>query len=232
MDQVKIGSFLKELRKGKNLTQENLAELLNVSNRTISRWETGSNMPDIGMLIEIADFYDISIPEIIEGERKSEIMNQEARDTAIKMAEYSQNEVKVGKQEVISYLMSVFGIFIIVSALAIFPNDSSWGSIYSIIGSIILTIGFYLIIKSVLVKRSLRILSVVGCVVLLSGVFTISDYLAVTQFNQVPRFSYEKSYSSVNPDEIVHKTLFFTAVQKNPGTEYERVEIAKLGVSR
>ena len=50
MDQVKIGSFLKELRKERSLTQESLAEKLNVSNRTISRWETGSNMPDIGML--------------------------------------------------------------------------------------------------------------------------------------------------------------------------------------
>ena len=57
MDQVRIGSFLKELRKEKKLTQENLAEKLNVSSRTISRWETGSNMPDIGMLIEIADFF-------------------------------------------------------------------------------------------------------------------------------------------------------------------------------
>ena len=65
MDQVKIGSFLKELRKERNLTQESLAEKLNVSNRTISRWETGSNMPDIGMLVEIAEFYDVSIPEII-----------------------------------------------------------------------------------------------------------------------------------------------------------------------
>jgi transcriptional regulator with XRE-family HTH domain len=46
MDQVKVGSFLKELRKEKNLTQENLAEQLNVPGRTISRWETGSNMPD------------------------------------------------------------------------------------------------------------------------------------------------------------------------------------------
>ena len=72
MDQVKIGSFLKELRKERNLTQESLAEKLNVSNRTISRWETGSNMPDIGMLVEIAEFYDVSIPEIINGERKSE----------------------------------------------------------------------------------------------------------------------------------------------------------------
>ncbi len=227
MDQVKIGSFLKELRKEKNLTQENLAEQLNVSNRTISRWETGSNMPDIGMLVEIADFYDISIPEIIDGERKSESMNRETRDTAVKMAEYGQNEVKAGKQKMIRYLMSIFGIFIIVSALAIFPSDSSWGSIYSIIGSIILLIGVYFVIKTVLVKRSLRILSVFGCVVLLFGIFTISDYLAVTQFHQVPRFSYEKSYSSENPDAIVHKTLFYTVVQKNPGTEYEQVEIVK-----
>lgn len=56
MDQIKIGIFLKELRKEKKLTQEQLAEKLNVSGRTVSRWETGSNMPDIGMLVEMADF--------------------------------------------------------------------------------------------------------------------------------------------------------------------------------
>lgn len=227
MDQIKIGAFLKELRKEKNLTQEQLAERLNVSGRTVSRWETGSNMPDIGLLIEIAELYDVSIPEIVNGERKSENMDQETRDTAIKMAEYSQNEVRSGKQMVIGYLLSLFGIFIIISALSIFPSDSSWGSIYSIVGSIFLVIGVYFIIKSLTVKRSLRILSVVGCIVLLFGSFTISDYLAVTQFNQVPRFSYETSYSSLNPNVIVRKTLFFTAIQQNPGTEYERIEIVK-----
>ncbi|OLR54986.1 transcriptional regulator [Hornefia porci] len=227
MDQGKIGTFLKELRKEKDLTQEDLAEQLNVSNRTISRWETGSNMPDISMLVEIADFYEVSIPEIIDGERKSENMNQETRDTAIKMAEYSKNEVKVGKQKVIGYLMSVFGIFIIVSALAIFPNDSSWGSIYSIIGSIIMVIGIYLTIKPVVVKRSLRILSVIASVVLLFGVFTVSDYIAVSQFHQVPRFRYATYFDSRQPDQLIHKTLFFTVVQKNPGTEYEIVEIVK-----
>ena len=70
MDQKKIGSFLRELRKEQRITQEDLAEKLNVSSRTISRWETGSNMPDISLLIEIADFFDVSIPEIINGERK------------------------------------------------------------------------------------------------------------------------------------------------------------------
>ena len=227
MDQFKIGSFLKELRKEKGLTQEKLAEQLNVSNRTISRWETGSNMPDISMLVEIADFFNVSIPEIIDGERKSENMDQETRDTAVKMAEYSKNEARVGKQKVIGYLMAVFGIFIIVSALSVFPNESSWGSIYSVFGSVILTLGVYLIAKSLSATRNRRILSVVVSIALLFGLFTVSDYIAVTYFNQVPRFRFQTVYDSRNPDQLIHKTLFYTVIQKNPGTEYEEVEIVK-----
>ena len=75
MDQKRIGNFLKELRKEKNVTQEQLAEQLNVSGRTVSRWETGNNMPDISLLVEISELYEVSIPEIINGERKSENMN-------------------------------------------------------------------------------------------------------------------------------------------------------------
>ena len=50
MDQKKIGEFLKRLRKEKGLTQEQLAERFYVSSKTVSRWETGSNMPDVGTL--------------------------------------------------------------------------------------------------------------------------------------------------------------------------------------
>lgn len=227
MDQIKIGAFLKKLRKEKELTQEQLAEKLSVSGRTVSRWETGNNMPDIGMLIELADFYEVSIPEIIAGERKSDIMNQETRETAVAMAEYSRNEVKVGQLKVIGYLTAAFGLFIIISALSIFPSDSSWGSIYATLGSIILLIGVYLSLRNVLKKRCWRVLTLVGCAVLLFGAFTVSDYIAVTQFNQVPRFRYETRYDSRNPDQLVHKTLFFTVVQKNPGTKDEQVYIVK-----
>ena len=80
MDQIKIGTFLKLLRKEKNLTQEQLAERLGVSNRTVSRWENGNNMPDISLLSEIAEFYDVSIPEIIHGERKSEEMREDIKE--------------------------------------------------------------------------------------------------------------------------------------------------------
>ena len=69
MDTIKIGEFLRELRKEKNLTQQELAEKFMVSNRTISRWETGTNMPDISLLVEIADFFEVDIREIINGER-------------------------------------------------------------------------------------------------------------------------------------------------------------------
>ena len=92
MDQMKIGNFLKELRKEKGITQAQLAETLNVSARTVSRWETGSNMPDISILVDIADYYDISIPEIINGERKSEMMNEEERKIAKTMSDYATTE--------------------------------------------------------------------------------------------------------------------------------------------
>ena len=94
MNQKKTGEFLKQLRKEKGLTQEQLAEQFYVSGRTVSRWETGSNMPDLGILVELADFYDVDIREIIDGERKSEKMDIETKDTLKKVAEYTAEEKK------------------------------------------------------------------------------------------------------------------------------------------
>ena len=92
MDTKKIGEFLKVLRKERGLTQEELAEILLVSGRTISRWETGTNMPDLSILIKMAEFYNVEVKEILDGERKSENMNREVRETANKMADYASAE--------------------------------------------------------------------------------------------------------------------------------------------
>jgi transcriptional regulator with XRE-family HTH domain len=112
VNQKKIGSFLKELRKEKGITQEEFAEKINVSGRTVSRWETGTNMPDISLLIEIAEFFDVSIPEIINGERKSEIMNEEVKEVAEKLSDYA----KVEKESIIKSIRS----FSIVGTIALF----------------------------------------------------------------------------------------------------------------
>ena len=92
MNQKKIGAFLKELRREKNMTQEQLAEVLGVSGRTVSRWETGFNMPDLSILVQIADYYEVDLREIMDGERKSEKMDKELEETVKKVADYSNEE--------------------------------------------------------------------------------------------------------------------------------------------
>ena len=77
MNPKEIGAFLKQLRNEKEITQERLAEILGVSGRTVSRWETGTNLPDLSILVEISEFYDVEIKEILNGERKSENMDNE-----------------------------------------------------------------------------------------------------------------------------------------------------------
>ena len=92
MDQIKTGAFLKELRKEKGLSQEQLADKFNTSSRSISRWENGRTMPDISMLIELADFFDVDIREILRGERKSEKMNADIKETLEMVADYTEED--------------------------------------------------------------------------------------------------------------------------------------------
>ena len=84
MDTKKIGEFLKVLRKERGLTQEQLAEILLVSGRTISRWETGTNMPDLSILIKWQSSNNVEVKEILDGERKSERYgSKELKETII-----------------------------------------------------------------------------------------------------------------------------------------------------
>ena len=115
MDMKKIGSFLKALRKEKGLTQEQLAEKLGVAGRTVSRWETASNMPDLSVLIQLAEFYDIEVGEILDGERKDKVMDKEVKETLNKIADYSNDEKQKAVNVYKFSLMTIFFIgFIIV----------------------------------------------------------------------------------------------------------------------
>lgn len=140
MDQKKIGSFLKELRKEKGITQEEFAENLNVSGRTISRWETGANMPDISLLVDIADFFEVSIPEIINGERKSEIMEKAGKEVAEAMSNYAGIEKSAILKRV--KLISIIGLLSLVIGLVMEAvNHDSLIPIYEFIKGICLGIG-------------------------------------------------------------------------------------------
>ena len=113
MDQKKVGSFLRELRKEKQLTQEQLAERFGVTNRSVSRWETGSNMPDLSILVELADFYDVDIRDIIDGERKGEDLNKEEKERLQLVADYAETE-----KNTLLMRLRIFSIVGLVSLIA------------------------------------------------------------------------------------------------------------------
>ena len=92
MNQEKIGLFLKDLRKESGMTQEQLAEKLNVSNRTISRWENARTMPDFDFLIELAKIYDVSVEELLKGERTTDMMDKQTEEALYNIAEYTSSE--------------------------------------------------------------------------------------------------------------------------------------------
>ena len=77
MNQEKIGKFIKEERKNKKLSQEELGELLGVSNRSISKWETGVSLPDISLFKPLCEVLDISYNELLSGERLNKTNYQE-----------------------------------------------------------------------------------------------------------------------------------------------------------
>ena len=72
MDQVKVGKFIAELRKEQGLTQEALGRRLGVTNKTVSRWETGNYMPDIELLVPLGEVLGVSVNELLAGERLSD----------------------------------------------------------------------------------------------------------------------------------------------------------------
>lgn len=127
MNQKKTGDLLKTLRKEKGLTQEQLAEKFFVSGRTVSRWETGNNMPELSILVELADFYGVDIREIIDGERKSETMDMETKDTLKKVAEYTAEENKKLKCRMADMMAGTVLLLIFCSIL--FGTDGFYGFI-------------------------------------------------------------------------------------------------------
>lgn len=101
MDKEKTGQLITELRKEKGLTQKQLAEALNVTDKAVSKWERGLSFPDISMLEPISELLGVSIMEILAGERQSgeETMSrEEAKDLINASVELSEEEIRHKKE--------------------------------------------------------------------------------------------------------------------------------------
>lgn len=118
MDQVKIGKFIAQMRKSKNLTQEQMAQMLGVSNKTVSRWETGKNPPDASLFNPICDLLGISLTEFFNGEKIEENQILEKAESSIVTTVVSsvQRERRLTNKIVTTVI--IFVLIIIVFAVS------------------------------------------------------------------------------------------------------------------
>ena len=126
----------------------------------------------------MAEFYEVDIKEIIDGERKSETMEEEMKDTLVKVAEYTNEDKKIQyykMRKMVGGILIGFGAFLTISAMMIFPSDSSWGSIYSIIGAMLLSTGLY----QMICQKKYKLIFSIGCFFILLGSLVFVDYLGV-----------------------------------------------------
>lgn len=229
MDTKKIGAFIAMNRKKKGYTQEQLAEKLGVTNKTISRWENGHYMPDLSLLEPLSKELDITLNELLVGK---EIVKEEAMEYSeqnlIQTIDYTGNKIK-NEHKKISLFIIGLGIFTSLCAFTVFPSESSWGSIYSMIGLFLFVVGIFRKLKfTSLLKKGL--VSTILFALLL-GIFFIFDYVSVNQFKQPPiyRLTTTTVFSEDGNKMIEYQNPFYNVFRINADTpnEYYRIDNKK-----
>ena len=222
MNQEKIGKFIAECRRKKNMTQQELAEKLGVSDRTIGNWENGRNMPDLSLFKPLCDELDITLNDLMSGEVVSKKEYQEKlEENIINTINFTNKKIK-DKNNFIGLILIIFGIFITISAMAIFPSESSWGAIYSVIGAMASLIGVSKFTKKLSYIK--RIICNFGYFIIFIAMLFVIDYIGVININQAPRFCLAKI---TGEDVIYYDTLFYDVIRCNKDSSNETYKIIK-----
>lgn len=222
MNQEKIGKFIAECRKQKNMTQQELAEKLGVSDRTVGNWENGRNMPDLSLFKPLCNELNISLNDLMSGEKVKEREYQEKlEENTINIIDYTNKKIE-NRNNFIGLIFITFGVLISITAIAIFPSESSWGSIYSILGAIISLIGVSRFTKRLTHPK--RLISNFGYFFIFISILMTIDYIGVVNIHQAPRFSLVK----VSGENIVYyDTLFYDVVRCNVNKDNETFKVIK-----
>lgn len=121
MDVQKIGAFLAELRKERNLTQDELGMQIGVTNKTISRWENGNYLPPVEMLQILSNKFDVSINEILNGERISNSDYKDISEQNLKTALINSDLVIKKHRKIINWVIAILVaiLYIIISIVTL-----------------------------------------------------------------------------------------------------------------
>lgn len=152
------GKFISDLRKEKNLTQKQLAEKINVSDKAISRWETGKGFPDVNSLVALSEFFGVSVNELLAGKQiEEENLTEIAEKNIINAIETKEKTVKKKKFQMI-VCSAIFSALLLPAAIPTFiyffdmiASNISFENITEFIG--LLTVGVLLVASGFAIKK-------------------------------------------------------------------------------
>ena len=138
MDQIKIGKFIAERRKNVNLTQMQLAEILNITDRAVSKWETGKSLPDSSIMLELCSILKITVSDLLSGEVITmDNYNKEMENKLIEMVKQKEeSDRRLLRMEIVTgicCILPLFASFIIVSAVTM----AEWLSAVIVLASLL-----------------------------------------------------------------------------------------------
>lgn len=222
MNQEKIGKFIATCRKDKKLTQAELAEQLGVTDRAVSNWKNGKNMPDLSLFKTLCEMLHITINELLSGEKINKDNYQEKlEENIINTINYSNKKIEQ-KNGVIGLILLLFGTLLSLLGLMAFHSDSH-ACFFSVIISVLFSsVGFYKLIKTKSYLKNLIcfVLFFIGYM----GLTLFFDYIGVLYNKRPPIFSI--TITTID-DTIYYDTLFYDVVRCNKNEKNETFTIIK-----
>lgn len=219
MDTKKIGAFIAMNRKKKGLTQEQLGEKLGVSNKTISRWENGNYMPDLSLLQPLSKELDISLNELLSGEKiEKEKAIEYSEKNLTETIDYSTKKIKNEHQK-ISLFLILLGALICFYAFNGLPSNSNFGIVFLLFGLCAIIVGVFREFKFSSFWKTM--FASVGLFFILFFTFLFVDYLRVCELRQPPLFRYTTITNLEQTKIIEYKNWFYHVYQINANTPNE-----------
>lgn len=148
MDQVKIGKFISECRKKQNITQVQLAEKLSITDRAISKWETGKSMPDSSLMLELCEILNITVTDLLVGEVVSMENNNQNENLLLEMIKQKEKSDKnMLRSATIIGLFATIILLLLIMIAAVAEIKDWIRVVLVVLGFIIAFVGFFFALK-------------------------------------------------------------------------------------
>ena len=142
MDQIKIGGFIAEERKRKGYTQKILSEKLGISDKTISKWERGNGFPEVSLLIPLCSELDITVNELLSGERVSEEQySKKAEENMVNLVKEAQENKKKIILSVMVGILTILAAAPLFMVAGMFDMRTGVRITFIVIGIVVMIIG-------------------------------------------------------------------------------------------